>query len=183
MPARVHDLRAADLRLPVTAILDASFLLELANRDAASEIRTFLDKLHRAAIHGQVKLWVTGLALEECYHKLIQKRYLDQYGRRWIDDGYKLHPELLDDLWPQLKAFEQMVLNLPAVIAEPEHLARQGAPALYRKMLTNIRDFHLLAKDAYISAEAQRLRVTDLITLDKDYDHLDGFTIYRIVSD
>jgi len=56
--------------------------------------------------------------------------------------------------------------------------ARVPVP-LQDEMLNNIRRFEILPKDAYIVAEAQRLGVTALATLDTDWDRLDGFTVYR----
>jgi len=167
--------------LPEFAILDTSLLLELSLQSQSAAV-SFLNRLASAALGGNALLLVPLLVIEECYFKLIQIQYENAGYRNWHYDGYKPHPHLISRYWPTLNAFEQAVLNLPAVITGPDDLIVTSLSAiapLHQQMLQNIQSFWLLPKDAYIVAEAQRLGVTDLATLDSDWDRLDGFTVYR----
>jgi len=181
MPASLHDMGDASTPLPELIILDTSVLLELSNR-SHPEALSFLGRLTQQALRGNALILVPLLVMEECYFKLIQGQYEKAGYKQWYHEGYKAHPEQIAVFGPLLSVFEQGVLSLPAVITGPDDLIVSSDSAmlpLHQKMLENIRDFQVLPKDAYIVAEAQRLGVTDMATLDKDWDRFDGFTVYR----
>ena len=66
---------------------------------------------------------------------------------------------------------------------QPEDVATQqgNPPAIERQIYDFVKSVHLLPKDAWIVAEADRLGVYDIATLDADFLRLDSaFTIYTI---
>jgi len=181
MPANLLNMRDAQVALPEWVVLDTSVVLEVANK-SAPEVLAFLRRLAQEALGGRTLILVPLLVMEECYFKLIQYHYERAGFKKWHDEGYKAHPEMLTAFWPTLNLFYQAVVNLPAVITGPEDMIvteDARVKPLQEEILENIRRFQLLPKDAYIVAEAERLGVTTLAAADTDFDRLDGFTVYR----
>lgn len=189
MPATIRDMGNANVPLPEFLVTDTSLLLGLSAQSASSVRQRvaagFLRRAAQAAQSGDLLILVPLLVMEECYFKLLQALYEAQFGRgatNWHDIGYKQNPQLISGFVPILERFRTAVLDLPAVITGPDDLietAQTAMVSLERLMLDNIRDRALLPKDAYILAEAARLGVNALATLDSDWDRADGFTIYR----
>jgi predicted nucleic acid-binding protein len=182
MAALLRDLRDPNVGLPEFSILDTTILLKLIQPTGAA-VKDFMARLTQQALRGKAMILVPILVMEESYFKLIQWHYKSKgYTTDWHNDGYKAHPELLTAFVRQLDAFTQTIVNLPAEITGPDDLkigAKVTSKRLHEMMLENIGRYRLLPKDAYIVAEAQRLGINQLVTLDSDYDRLDGFTVYR----
>ena len=172
--------------------MDTSLLLGLSPRVAATHrgqiaqiANAFLKRVTQAARANNLLLLVPLLVMEECYFKLIQIQYEARFGvgrPQWHDIGYKQNPQLIGTFMPMLEQFRTDVLSMPAVITGPDDLIETSAPppiTLERLMLNNCRDHSLLPKDAYILAEASRLGIDSLATMDSDWDRADGFTVYR----
>ena len=188
MPAVLRDIGNPNVPLPEFLVVDTSLLLQLRPGSRPSRLQLaatdFLKRLAGEAVKGNILILVPLLVLEECYFKIIQWRYEAVSGagfHNWHDLGYKQNPGLLRTIFPDLQTFRTAVLNLPAAITGPDDLILPHIAdlPLEQQMLTNIRRFGVLPKDAYIIAEAERLGVTDLATADKDWDRADGFTVYR----
>jgi hypothetical protein len=189
MPATIRDMGDANLPLPDFLVADTSLLLGLSPRVAAPRrqqiARSFLKRASQAALLGDLLLMVPLLVMEECYFKLMQSFYEERFGpgaANWHDKGYKQNPQLIGACMPILENFRTTILDLPAVITGPDDLIETPDPppiALERLMLNIVRDHSLLPKDSYILAEASRLGITGLATMDFDWDRADGFIVYR----
>lgn len=184
MPATLRDMGDVTLPLPDYLILDTSivYLLIVPPADKRESIAvSFLKRVSREASAGNILLLVPTIALEECYFKIIQQGYESLGYKKWHTDGYKAYPELIKSFIPALENLRQLLSNLPAVIVDPNDLLSSETPSdsLETLMLRNIQRFNLLPADSSILAEAERLGVTHLATLDKDWDRAEGFVVYR----
>lgn len=177
MAATLHDIVDPQVSIPREVLLDTSLLFEAVWRKNETAIAS-LTRLAAAALTRQTLLLVPLLVMEECYFKLIEHHYRRSGYSQWHTEGYKKHPDLIEACWPQLNEFRRQVQSLPAAIAPGDHPVAVALD-LHHAMLENIRKFWLLPKDAYIAAEAERLGIWALATLDSDFDRPTGFAVYR----
>jgi hypothetical protein len=174
--------------LPEYLIVDASLLLvsTVPTNNPAKHIGSaFLKRIATAALRGDLLILVPILVLEECFFKIICYSYealgYNKKAGSSFHAGYKQHPELIAGMMPVLNAFHQQVTSLPAEITGPDDLILTTTPpnlALDLQMLGNIDNFHVLPKDAYILAEARRLGVDAVATMDGDWRRATGFTVF-----
>ena len=138
--------------------------------------------------------------MEECYFFLIRwgfqrdkklanrrsaiahRKGMAQADVKW-HDLYKDTPSAIRRYMPDVHQFHQFISALPVHIVQSDDLGvRQGRPSTIEEQLRVFVDSaYLLPKDAWIVAEAERLGVYDIATMDRDFLRLDSsFTIYTI---
>ena len=185
MAATIRHMGDPNTPLPDCLVVDTSLLLALITPQSRPSHVTgvaFLNKIAPIARNYELLILVPVLVIEECFYKLIQWYYLSQgyTSRNWHSDGYKQNPHLITNVLPQLRSFHQDVKNFPITIVGPDDLiatVASATPTLDELLLANIDAFQILPKDAYIFAEAQRLWVDTVATLDGDWNRADGFTV------
>ncbi len=189
MPPILRDIRDLNAPLPEFIVLDTSLILELhpvsssANSNHTLAVN-FLNRLKSEARQTRVKPLLPLLAFEECYFKICQL-ILTVYGKsaggmKW-HDYYKQHPLTIRSIHPVLMQLYQTLLSFPIEIAEPEDLAiypKGRELLLAARMGDLINQFAILPKDATILAEAERLGIYAVATLDRDWSRADGFTVF-----
>lgn len=184
MPATLRDMGDVSLSLPDYLILDTSvvyLLITPPTDEREATALSFLKRISQEASNGNILLLVPVVVLEECYFKIIQQGYESGGYKKWHTDGYKAHPELIASFIPALENLRQVLSALPAILIDPNDLlSSESLPdPLETLMLRNIQRFNLLPADSSILAEAERLGVNHLATLDKDWDRAEGFVVYR----
>jgi predicted nucleic acid-binding protein len=118
------------------------------------------------------------LVLEECYFKIIQAYIMGLTHMTW-HRYYKLNPQVIQQCLPAITAFYQTVGALPVTVITSEDLAlAQPTNTLEDRMRHFISACNLLPKDAYLLAVAERLGVSDVATLDSDWQRATQFTVY-----
>jgi predicted nucleic acid-binding protein len=119
------------------------------------------------------------LVLEECYFKIIQAYITRLSGRTVWHQHYKFNPQVIQQCLPAITAFHQTVGALPVTVITSEDLAlAQPTNTLEDRMRHFISACNLLPKDAYLLAVAERLGVSDVATLDSDWQRATQFTVY-----
>ena len=189
MPPILRDIRDPNVPLPEFIVLDTSLILELhpvsssANSNHTLAVN-FLNRLRSEARQARVKPFLPLLAFEECYFKICQL-ILTAYGKnagnmKW-HDYYKQYPLTVRSVYPVLMQLYQTLLSFPIEITEPEDLAirpKGREPLLSARIGDLINQFAVLPKDATILADAERLGIYTVATLDRDWSRADGFTVF-----
>lgn len=189
MPARVVNLTDPNLSIPEFLILDASVILELLDNNPQPTSR------HRAIIQffkrtsplvqkGDLMLFLSLFALEECCF-IICRGVIEQYKKSINSPHlwhtiYKRSPNIINSAQNGVRELYRILKAIHIEIMEPEDTAKQPKGALTEistTMQQNIFKYHLLPKDAVILSEAQRLGINTVMSLDKDWQRADGFTL------
>ena len=191
----VIDIRDPDLSLPEYLVFDASMLLDLSTKQ---DVKQFIASVTQAYRTGSTYPLVCILTLEEYYFKLLKVGYqrdtsLDpsrvEISRKrrkpanrvtW-HELYKDRPKAIKSYVPQITAVLQQIRQLPFHIVEPEDLAdtQSSSRPIEERMRYYIDEASILPKDALLVAEAERLGVFDIATMDNDFRRLGPeFTIY-----
>lgn len=191
MPATIVDINRHPVPLPEFMVLDASMLLSLrtvlmpgGGRAHHRMAARFLQRIRPAALSGTVKLLLPLLAFEECYFKLcywIIEPIAQAAGARYWTAYCKSSPAVFANAIPHLQSFYRMLSAFPIEITEPEDIAiypKGRETSLSTRMGEFINRFAVLPKDATILAEAERLGVFTVATLDSDWRRADGFTVF-----
>jgi predicted nucleic acid-binding protein len=78
-----------------------------------------------------------------------------------------------------LRRFDALLATIPTTLAEQQNQAPAGkVSALDERLRYFIAHYYLLPQDALILAEAERLGVTAVATLDSDWRRVTEFDIY-----
>ena len=186
MPANIIRLNSANLHLPTLLVLDASILLEgvLPNNQNVRHQQgiDFLHLLQTEAKNGNTMGLLPLLAYEECLFKIIQIELKDNpiNDKRW-HDKYKEFPDLIAQTKNTVDRFNSFLKAFPISIIEPEDLTVGDSPSSVKfseKINHYIYSCNILPKDATILSSADRLGITHIATMDKDFERVDGFTVY-----
>lgn len=96
----------------------------------------------------------------------------------WLK-AYKDEPDLLQTYVPEVVRFREMLAAIPVTPVYPEDLAiPRGTKSLDERMRHFISTYNLLAQDALILAHAERIGVSAVATLDRDWQRVSAFDIY-----
>lgn len=153
--------------------------------------RRFLVRLQQSYVRGDSIPLACVLTLEECYYVIIrglfQRDLKSQRLRKecakklkkvasdvtW-HDLYKCFPIRISNYVPELSRFWQFVSGFPITILEPEDLvdSTKSNPPIEQGMRGFIESGLLLPKDAMLVAEAERVGVKHIATLDRDFTRL-----------
>ncbi len=185
----IYDLTDPSVPLPPQLVLDSSLLLALRPGDDnphALAVQGFVRRLREQIAAYQMVVWLLLPVLQECYHIILA----NSLRRTWaaMDPAvrpanwlamYKRQPELLKVGFPDLTEFGEIVATIPLTPVQPEDLTTSvGAEPLEERLLYFMTTYHLLSQDALILAEAERLGVSAVATLDQDWQRVAVFDVY-----
>lgn len=184
----VYDL-AAFGSFPSQLVLDSSLLLALRRDDdhpQAQITRNFIGWLGREILARRAVAWLLPAVLQECYHIILSRSIRRAWEAmpstvrppNWLA-AYKQQPELLAAGFPDLNSFDEILAAIPVTPVQPGDLdTPYGLQALDERMRHFITTYYLLPQDALILAEAERLGVRAVATLDSDWRRVTEFDIY-----
>jgi len=187
MPLR--DLADPTITLPPQLVFDTSFLLALRPGDGNPYTETaqaFARRLRPSIAALQSVAWIVLPVLQECYHIILTGslrrawQALDPTTRpaNWLA-LYKHAPDVLGQGLPELSRFDALLATIPTTLAAQQNQAPAGkVSALDERLRYFIAHYYLLPQDALILAEAERLGVTAVATLDSDWRRVTEFDIY-----
>lgn len=169
----LYDLADSATPLPTQLALDSSLLLALRKGDdnpQAAAARGFIRRLGQWIADRKTVAWLVAPVLQECYHVILSRSLrrswesLPQAIRpaNWLM-AYKQRPELLAAGFADLTSFDEILAAIPVTPAQPRDLDTSHMS---------------LPQDALILAEAERLGVTAIATLDSDWRRAIEFDIY-----
>ena len=183
-----HDL--TDLKVaPSQLVLDSSLLLALRSGDDNPRVeiaRHFVGWLGQQVLDRQAVAWLLPSVLQECYHVILSRGIRRAWEAlpaatrpaNWLA-AYKHRPELLAIGFPDLTNFDEILAAIPVTMAQPRDLDTEYASrSLEARMRHFITTYYLLPQDALILAEAERLGVSAVATLDSDWRRVTEFDIY-----
>lgn len=184
----LHEL--TDLKaLPSQLVLDTSLLLALRRGDdnpQAEVARRFVGWLGQQILARQTVAWLLPSVLQECYHIILSRGIRRAWEAlpvatrpaNWLA-AYKHQPELLAAGFPDLTGFDEVLAAIPVTMVQPQDLStKHEQQTLEARMRYFITTYYLLPQDALILAEAERLGVTAVATLDSDWRRVTEFDIY-----
>lgn len=175
--------------IPSQLVLDSSLLLALRSRDdnpQAEATRRFVGRLGQQILAQQTVAWLLPSVLQECYHVILSRGLRRAWETmpaatrpaNWLA-VYKHRPELLAVGFPELTAFDEILAAIPITMVQPRDLGTKYIPEILEaRMRYFITAYYLLPQDALILAEAERLGVTAVATLDSDWRRVTEFDIY-----
>lgn len=175
--------------LPAQLVIDTSLLLACRPGDDnphAKAAKRFVEQLGQQIASYQMMVWLLIPVLQEGYHIILSRSLRSAWGgqdpknRRpnWLA-AYKHQPDLLEAGFADMKRFDEILTAIPLTPARPEDLmASSATDPLEERIRYFITAYHLLPQDALILAEAERLGVTAVATLDRDWHRVAEFDIY-----
>jgi len=185
----LFDLSDPTVSLPSQLVVDTSLLLALRPADDnphAAAARAFVRRLGERIAAYELVAWLPLPVLQECYHIVLAnglRRIWERMDRatrppNWLKT-YKDQPELLESCQPELTRFRELLAAIPLTPVRPADLAASPtAEPLAERMQHFITAHHLLPQDALILAQAERLEVWAVATLDLDWRRASGFDVY-----
>lgn len=185
----LHDLSDPTIALPSQLVVDTSLLLALRPGDDnphAAAAQAFVRRLGERIAAYELVVWLPLPVLQECYHIILANglrrtwERMDPASRppNWLK-AYKDQPALLETCLPDLTRFRELLAAIPLTPVQPEDLATPvSVGPLEERMRHLITVYHLLAQDALILAEAERLGVSAIATLDRDWRRVTVFDVY-----
>jgi len=185
----LHDLSDPSIPLPAQLVVDTSLLLALRPGDDnpnAAAARAFIRRVGEQIIACELVAWLPLPVLQECYHVILANglrriwEALDAANRpaNWLK-AYKDRPHLLEACLPELIRFRELLAAIPLTPVRLEDLTTPAmAESLEERMQHFITGYHLLPQDALILAEAERLGVPAVATLDRDWRRVTLFDVY-----
>ena len=185
----LFDLAKPDAPLPTQIVFDSSFLLALRPADdnpQAALVQTFARRLRPYIAAIELAAWLVIPVLQECYHVILTGslrqawQVLDATARpaNWLA-LYKRIPAILKTGLAEITRFDILLETFPITLAQPHDMAH-GTPSnrLDERLRYFITSYDLLPQDALILAEAERLGVSAVATLDSDWRRVAEFDIY-----
>lgn len=185
----LYDLADPDVPLPLQLVFDSSFLLALRPGDDnphAAAAQAFARRLRSRIAALELIGWLVIPVLQECYHIMLagslrrawQALDPDTRPANWLA-LYKQDPDTLLLGLPELHRLDGLLAAFPVTFAQPQDQARDAvAGALHQRLRYFISQYRLLPQDALILAEAERLGVPAVVTLDRDWRRVAEFDIY-----
>ena len=185
----LYDLADPDVPLPSQLVFDSSFLLALRPGDDnpnTAAVQAFARRLRPRIAAIELVGWLVMPVLQECYHIILA----GSLRRAWQtqDPGtrpanwlalYKRDPDTLGLGLPDLRRFDDLLAAFPLTLAQLHDQAPHPiAGALDERLRYFISHHRLLPQDALILAEAERLGVAAVATLDSDWRRVTEFDIY-----
>ena len=184
----LFDLADPRLPLPTQLVLDSSILLALRPGDdnpQARSVRQFMRRVMQSIADYQMVGWLLTPVLQECYHIILSRSLRRAWEAmppqdrppNWLA-AYKQHPSLLALGLAEIDQLDAILSDIPLTPAQPEDFTNTAGQTLNERMLYFITTYHLLPQDALILAESERLGVTAVATLDRDWRRVTEFDIY-----
>lgn len=201
MPGSIVDLAQPGRQLPTVVVVDTSLLVERL-------LASYFDDLPPSpvVVNAERTRWffqtltgvggvglVTPTAFAEFVHAAIRSRYkaerqrlgpaiVQRFGRPAADwlALYKLDQAILHDFLPELQELSRRLIANGLLIVAPDDFRPLAAGRSHHEELVRIvARYGLDSGDASILLEAQRVGVTDIVTLDADLRRAQAdFTIY-----
>lgn len=202
MPAVV---RSFSDPLPTYLLLDTSFLEKSVSLvpgwrgKAHRDCKKFLRRMRNRISVGRLELFASPMVIEECIYRIVRVHYereLEQNRDKYEDeigamkerdpkreygwhDLYKDHPELLSGCEDQIKQLNIAIRGIPITVLPPEQLkAAEGEPPLIEEVKRVVVESNLLPRDAFLVVAAQRIGADALVVMDRDFERVDGITVY-----
>lgn len=185
----LFDLARPDAPLPTQIVFDSSFLLALRPADdnpQAAVVQTFARRLRPYIATIELAAWFVIPVLQECYHIILAGslrqawQALDATARpaNWLA-LYKRDPAMLKAGLAELTRFDTLLATFPITLAQPYDMVHGASSSgLDERLRYFITSYDLLPQDALILAEAERLGVSAVATLDSDWRRVAEFDIY-----
>ena len=189
----LYDLADPATPLPQQLIIDSSLLLALRPDDDnphAMAAQAFARRLRPCIAALEMVAWVPLPVLQECYHVILTRHLrrvwesLDPADRlpNWLA-LYKRQPERLIGGCADITRFDDLLAAIPLTPVQPEDLNAGGvAGPLHERLRYFITTYSLLPQDAMILAEAERLGVNAVVTLDSDWQRVAEFDVYTVLA-
>lgn len=189
----LYDLADSDTPLPQQLVIDSSLLLALRPGDDnpyAVTAQAFVRRLRLSIAAFELVAWAPLPVVRECYHILLayhlQRTWksLDPAARlpNWLA-MYKRQPELLRSGFADIARFDDLLAAIPLTVVQPEDLEDRDVPGTLPERLRHfVTTYHLLPQDAMILAEAERLGVKAVATLDSDWRRVTEFDVYTALA-
>ena len=190
----LYNLADPAMPLPPQLVVDSSLLLALRLGDDnpnALAAQGFVRRLRQQIATYQMVAWLLMPVLQECYHVILANSLrrtwvaMDPVARppNWLV-MYKRQPELLKVGFPELAEFGKILATIPLTPVQPEDLAASaGGEPLEERLHYFITAYYLLPWDALILAEAERLGVLAVATLDQDWRRAAAFDVYTCLNE
>ena len=185
----LYNLADPTTTLPSQLVLDSSLLLALRTGDdnpKASAAHRFIKALGALTAARQTVAWLLMPVLQECYHVILSRSLRRSWEAtvpksrfpNWLA-AYKHRPELLGAGFSDLRSFDDILAAIPLTPVRPRDLDTTLVPqSLEERIRYFITVYYLLPQDALILAEAERLGVMAVATLDSDWQRVTEFDIY-----
>lgn len=185
----LRNLADPTIALPSQLVFDTSFLLALRPGDDNPHSETaqaFARRLRPSISALELVAWIVLPVLQECYHIILTGslrriwQTLNPTTRpaNWLA-LYKREPDVLKQGLLELTRFDALLATLPSTLAYQQNQAvASEIGALDERLRYFITRYHLLPQDALILAEAERLGVSAIVTLDSDWRRVTEFDIY-----
>jgi predicted nucleic acid-binding protein len=189
----LYNLADPAVALPSQLVVDTSLLLALRPGDDnphAVTARAFGRRLGERIAAYELVAWLPLPVLQECSHVILANglrrawEQMDPTTRppNWLK-AYQDQPDLLQGCLPEWTRFRDLLAAIPLTVVRPEDLA--AAPAaepLEDRLQHFIQTYRLLPQDALILAEAERLGVRAVATLDQDWRRVTAFDVYTCLE-
>ena len=183
----LYDIADPTVPLPAQLVVDAPLLLALRALDDnphAAAARAFVRRLSESIAAYELVAWLTMPVLQECYHvilanglrRLWEKMDPAVRSANWLK-AYKDEPGLLKTCLPELTQFRDLLAAIPLTPVDAVDWTIAVAP-LEERLHYFISTFCLLPQDALILAQAERLGISAVATLDKDWRRVSTFDVY-----
>ena len=189
----LYDLADSDTPLPQQLVIDSSLLLALRPGDDnpyAVTAQAFVRRLRPSIAAFELVAWAPLPVVQECYRILLTHhlqhtwKSLDPPARlpNWLA-MYKRQPELLRSGFADIARFDDLLAAIPLTVVQPEDLEDRDVPGTLPERLRHfVTTYHLLPQDAMILAEAERLGVEAVVTLDSDWRRVTEFDVYTVLA-
>lgn len=185
----ILDLAKEAVPLPMQLVLDTSLLLACREGDDnpfSQAAQKFIRRLGERIAEYQMVVWLLCPVLQECYHIILSQSLRRSWAAlpsnkrppNWLA-AYKHQPDLLTAGFADMADFDDILAAIPLTPAQPEDLkASANTYPLEERIRHFITAYYLLPQDALILAEAERLGVTAVATLDRDWHRVKEFDVY-----
>ncbi|MBX3000283.1 MAG: PIN domain-containing protein [Caldilineaceae bacterium] len=189
----LYDLADPETLLPAQLVLDTSLLLACRTGDDnpnATATQNFVARLGQQIAAYQTIAWLLTPVIQECYHIILSRALRRAWENQqpqsrppnWLA-AYKHEPHLLATGFAEMIEFDEILASIPLTPAQPSDLTSAATPhPLDERMRHFITTYHLLPQDALILAEAEKLGVSAMATLDRDWQRVAEFDIYTILN-
>ena len=135
-------------------------------------IKRFLKQV----INGKVEVYVSILVLDELYYRLLLAKIKETTNRNPLTLLRQAQADMIAAHCADIENPLRQLMVLPHI-----HLIG-GSEDDFELMLNNIKRFSLLPRDALHLATMQRLKISDVVSDDRDFDRIDGVTRHWLVN-
>ena len=156
--------------LPQTLYWDANFIVNSAHADARwhKECESFNARL----LQSQTISYVSTLALDESWFTLLQFMINDDYPDKLFWRIVNDDPSVITDYVDRLEKITE------DFYANPQIRVVSISSRAPRRALKNMREFHLLPRDAMHLAAMRQHKIEHIVTTDADFLSVSGISIF-----